>query len=140
MPAYAGAKDDKAGASAIVFKSITSDCRNVYDPPDEVKKLKRYDPGQACTRYNMCLFCKNVVLMKHHLPTLIAYQHQIRQATDHNLTELPNNQHYERTLSVLATILTPGKSMFSPEDLAWAHAAAECSDEFIDPIVYGPTL
>ena len=78
--------------------------------------------------------------MRHHLPTLITYQRQIQQATDFNLTELPNSQHYDRTLSVLNTILKPETSEFSREDLEWAHAAAECADEFIDPVVYRPNL
>jgi integrase len=137
-PEYASSCSEKAGKSNIIFKGITADCRNVYDPPEEVKKLKDYAPDQVCTRYNMCLFCKNVVLMKHHLPTLIIYQRQIQQATDYNLVELPNSQHYDRTLSVLAKILTPETSQFSVDELAWARAAAECSDEFIDPVVYRP--
>lgn len=139
-PAYAGAADTYASGSPLVYKGFATDCRNVYDPPAEVKKLKGYDPGQACSRYNMCLFCKNVVLMKHHLPALIAFQRQIQQATEHNLTELPNNQHYERTLGVLAVILNSKTSDFSPEDLEWAHAAAECADEFVDPVVYRPAF
>jgi integrase len=137
-PAYAGAAGVHGSEGPVVFKGFAADCRNVYDPPEEVKKLKSYAPGQVCSRYNMCLFCNNVVLMKHHLPALIAYQRQIQQSTDYNLTELPNPQHYERTLAVLASILTPETSEFSPKDLEWARAAAECSDEFIDPVVYRP--
>lgn len=139
-PAYAGATDAPASGRPVVYKGFATDCRNVYDPPAEVKKLKSYAPGQACSRYNMCLFCKNVVLMKHHLPALISFQRQIQQATDYNLTELPNNQHYERTLGVLAVILNPKTSDFSPADLEWARAAAECEDEFVDPVVYRPIL
>lgn len=138
QPAYAGTQG--AQPEAMIYKGILADCRNVFDPPQDVKKLKGYKPSQACTRYNMCLFCKNVVLMRHHLPMLVVYRRQIMQAMGNNTTELPNAHHYQRTLGIIDCVLDSVTSEFSPEDIAWANAAAECMDEFIDPVVYRPTL
>jgi hypothetical protein len=133
-PEYAGST--LASKSNIVYKGVLADCRNVFDPPEEIRKAKDYQPSQACTRYNMCLFCKNVVLMRHHLPVLVAYQRQIKQAAGSNVSELPNAQYYERTLDVLDSILNPDKSEFSKVDIEWATSAAECLDDFVDPVVY----
>ncbi|GAB3241733.1 hypothetical protein GCM10027346_37500 [Hymenobacter seoulensis] len=138
QPAYAGTPS--SSHNTILYKGIVADCRNVYDPPDEVKKLKEYTAGQACTRFNMCLFCKNVVLMRHHLPMLVNYQRQIREAIGHNTTELPNEQYYVRTLGILDRVLDPSTSEFSQDDITWANTAAETMDGFIDPVVYRSIL
>lgn len=133
-PMYVG-----TGASngcAVVYKGIMADCRNVYDPPEEIRRAKDYQPSQACTRYNMCLFCKNVVLMRHHLPMLMTYQRQIKESLGFGNGDLPNIQHYQRTLDVLDALFNPEKSEFSLLDIEWARAASESIDNFIDPVVY----
>jgi hypothetical protein len=133
-PIYAGT-DTSAGCS-VVYKGIISDCKNVYDPPEEIKKAKDYQPSQACTRYNMCLFCKNVVLMRHHLPMLILYQQQIQDSPGFANADLPNMHHYQRTLDVLDSVLNPAKSEFSHSDIEHARAASQYMDAIIDPVVY----
>lgn len=138
QPAYAGSQSNSS--NVVIHKGITADCLNVFDPPEEIKRAKDYQPTHACTRYNMCLFCKNVILMRHHLPMLVVYQRQIRQSSGYSAGELPNMQYYQRTLGVLDSILDPDKSEFSREDLNWAFDAAECLDEFIDPVVYDAIL
>jgi len=127
-------------ANAVLFKGVLADCRNVFDPPEEVKRQKEYQPAQACTRHNMCLFCKNVVVMRHHLPTLIVYQRQIQHALNLNPTGLPNTHYYRRTLTLLNSILDPALSEFSQEEIVHAQSVAEYMDEFIDPAVYHPAL
>jgi hypothetical protein len=133
-PVYAGTESDNA--NSIIYKGVISDCLDVYNPPEEIKKAKDYQPNHACTRFNMCLFCKNIILMRHHLPMLVVYKYQILQSVGYNTSELPNTHYYQRTLAVLDSILNPKKSEFSSEDIAWAYAAAECIDGFIDPVVY----
>lgn len=134
QPVYAGVESNIS--DAVIYKGILSDCLNVYDPPEEIKRAKDYQPDHACTRYNMCLFCKNVILMRFHLPMLVVYQRQIKQSIGYNTGELPNSHYYHRTLSILDSILDPDKSEFSREDIDWAFAAAECLDGFVDPVVY----
>ena len=131
---------DVLPSTHTVYKSVLGDCKNVLDPPDDVKKLKNYQPNQVCTRYNMCLFCNNVVIMRHHLPLLVIYQRQIINAIGNNSSELPNAQHYERTIGVLESILNPKSSEFSKEELDWAFNVAENADELIDPVVFRPNL
>lgn len=118
------------------FKGLISDCKNVFDPPRSVQLAADYVEGQACTRFNMCLLCKNVVVMKEHLPALAHYRSQIRAATTNSGVDLPHVALYEKSLAVLDQIFDPDTSEFSEEDLDEGVAAAELLDVVIDPLIY----
>lgn len=119
-----------------VYKGILSDCRNAYDPPDRVKKSKEYVAGAPCTRYNMCLFCKHVIVMREHLPVLAAYRAQIMAAQSNNIQNLPHADLYDRTLELLNELFNPERSEFSDEDIDWAIEMASDIDVVIDPLLY----
>lgn len=118
------------------FKGLISNCKNVFDPPRSVQLAVDYVEGQACTRFNMCLLCKNVVIMKEHLPVLAHYRNQIRTATSNTGVDLPHVALYEKSLAILDQIFDPDTSEFSEEDLDEGVAAAEHLDVVIDPLVY----
>lgn len=120
----------------IPFKGLISDCRNVFDPPRSVQLAADYVEGQACTRFNMCLLCKNIVIMKEHLPILAHYRNQIRGATTNSGVDLPHIALYEKSLAILDQIFDPDVSEFSEYDLDEGVAAAEYLDVVIDPLVY----
>ncbi|MDO1447417.1 tyrosine-type recombinase/integrase [Rhodocytophaga aerolata] len=138
QPEYA--LEHTSSNKTVIYKGIIADCRNVLDPPKEVQMLKGYQKGEVCTRYNMCLFCKNVVILTLHLPLLIVYKNQIVNAIKNMPIELPTIKHYKKSLSIIEEILDPEKSEFSKEDLEWAHSAAECMNELTDTVVYRPIL
>lgn len=123
-------------APLVPFKGLISDCKNVFDPPRPVQLAADYVAGQACTRFNMCLLCKNIVVMKEHLPVLAHYRNQIRAATTNTGVDLPHVALYEKSLAVLDQIFDPDTSEFSEEDLDEGVAAAELMDVVIDPLVY----
>lgn len=57
----------------VVFKTpALASCRNIFNPPDFIKKLSSYVPGSPCALYNMCLGCENVLLTASNLPELFA--------------------------------------------------------------------
>lgn len=118
------------------FKGIVADCKNVFDPPDHVKASIGYVDGQACNRMNMCLFCRNVVILKEHLPVLWAYRSQIISIEGTNLQDLPHAHIYDKTVAVIDQLLDPEHGEFSGEDIDEAIAIAETLDIVIDPIVY----
>lgn len=120
----------------VPFKGLISDCKNVFDPPRSVQLAADYVAGQACTRFNMCLLCKNIVVMKEHLPVLAHYRNQIRAATSNTGVDIPHLALYEKSLAVLDQIFDPDTSEFSEEDLDEGVAAAELLDVVIDPLVY----
>lgn len=123
-------------APLVPFKGLISDCKNVFDPPRPVQLAADYVAGQACTRFNMCLLCKNIVVMKEHLPVLAHYRNQIRAATSNTGIDLPHVALYDKSLAVLDQIFDPDTSEFSEEDLDEGVAAAELLDVVIDPLVY----
>jgi integrase len=135
-PVYA--TQDQQKQSNILYKGIMSDCKNPYDPPKDVKNLKDYQDGQACTRFNMCLLCQNVVLLKHHLPIIVSYKKQIEIAMNNPNGEIPNMFLYQQSLDVINSILDPEKSEFDETDIRLAFEAAETMDVIIDPVIYKP--
>lgn len=123
-------------APLVPFKGLISNCKNAFDPPRNVQLAADYVAGQGCTRFNMCLLCKNVVIMQEHLPMLAYYRNQIRAATTNTGVDLPHVAFYEKSLSILDQIFDPDTSEFSEEELDEAVASAEMLDVVIDPLVY----
>ncbi len=122
------------------FKGVFSNCKNVFDPPEEVMRLKGYHKGQACTYYNMCLTCKNVIITVNHLPILINYREELLLADSIATNEAPLAQQNKRMLSIMNSLLDEEKSMFSKDDLRIARVKAELTrGEYIDPTFYVPS-
>lgn len=119
-----------------LFKGLIADCKNVFDPPDRVKRAVDYVPGQACTRFNMCLFCRNVVVLKEHLPVLATYRAQIMATQANNVQNLPHAHLYNQTLSVLDNLLNPDVSQFTSDEIEWAFDMATTLDVVVDPLLY----
>jgi hypothetical protein len=117
------------------YKGLVADCKNVFDPPERIKKTANYVEGQACTRFNMCLFCKNVVVLKEHLPSLAAYRDQIHSIKSNNIQNLPNSNHYDQTLAVIDDLLNPTTSQFSSEDIQLAIEMSTTLDIIVDPLL-----
>lgn len=134
-PAYSNDECNSPDNPSIIYKGIVADCRNPFDPPEQVKNSPNYEPNKACTRFNMCLFCNNVIIMKHHLPMLAVYKKQIESS---NMNDLPNSFFYENTLSIIEKILDPTKSEFDETDIEIAVESARYMDVFIDPVTYKP--
>lgn len=122
-----------------LFRGLIADCKNVFDPPDRVKRAVDFVPGQACTRFNMCLFCRNVVVLKEHLPSLVAYRSQILAAQANNVQNLPHAHLYNQTLSVLDDLLNPEVSQFTADEIEWAFDMATTIDVVVDPLLYRGT-
>jgi len=55
----------------IIFKTPLGGCANIFDPPDFIKKSPGYKGG-ACSNFNKCLSCENVIITVSHLPDLFA--------------------------------------------------------------------
>lgn len=129
----------KAGKKVIPivpFKGLVADCKNVFDPPRQVTLAADYVEGQACTRWNMCLLCKNVVVMAEHLALLANYRGQLVAALGNSATDLPHAALYEKSLAVLDQIFDPATSEFDEEELDAAVEASVLLDIVVDPLVY----
>ncbi|MCZ8022856.1 MAG: hypothetical protein O9302_09315 [Cyclobacteriaceae bacterium] len=123
-----------------VYEGIYCNCKNIYDPPEEVKKLKVYKEGQPCTWFNMCFFCKNLIISNLHLPKIFAYYFQITNSQAFLKSELPNNHLYIRIVNIIESIMDPSKSGFDKEVIDNAlMKAKELYCDQIDSNVYVPS-
>lgn len=117
----------------VIYKGVLCDCKNVFDPPDAVRRLPTFQEGQACTYWNMCLLCPNVLITRKHLPLLVSYAKEIELSVEgNNLTHVPNAPHYQKVAAVLEGIFQE----FSEDDIEWAKQVAESSDVFVDGVTY----
>jgi hypothetical protein len=128
-PYASGATEHHEG---VIYRGVLCDCNNVFDPPAAVKRLPGYREGQACTYWNMCLLCPNVLVTRKHLPHLVAYSREIDTSVAANLSQAPNAVHYQKVRAVLAGVFNE----FGEDDLAWARELAECADLYVDPFIY----
>lgn len=119
-----------------VYGGIISDCKNPFDPPQRVKMASNYTPGEACSRFNMCIFCKNVIIFRENLPILAAYLNQINASMESKIPHMPNSGFYEDSKSLIESILNPELSDFSKEDIEWAITEAKHLNPLIDNAVF----
>lgn len=118
-----------------VFQTATALCKNVFQPPENLRKGMGLTEGQACTNFNMCLRCSNVIIMKDHLPKLAALKNSYEVALTSGVERSTHVHAVRQTLSVLNNILDPELSEFSAEDIENALAFPE-DEGMIDPIAY----
>nr|WP_315429423.1 tyrosine-type recombinase/integrase [uncultured Albidiferax sp.] len=119
-----------------IYRGLLSDCKNVFDPPRQVQLAKSYKKGQACSRFNMCLFCKNVLVFREHLPTLISYLGQINVALENNVHNVPNASLYEDSKGIIEELIDPERGEFSAEDINWARSEAASIEVLIDTLLF----
>lgn len=127
-------KDAKPGE--FVFKAPICHCKNPYEPPSVVKNSKNYHEGDACTFWNMCLQCENVLITEMNLPKLYAYRNDIRRALG-NVNEIPRQgELYKKMLMILDEILLPDV-LFPQEKLDWAaELAKDVEFEVLDTFIH----
>lgn len=120
----------------FIFKAPVCHCKNPYDPPDVVKNSKSYHEGDACTFWNMCLQCENVLITEMNLPKLFAYRNNIRRALN-NVNEIPRQgELYKKILMILEEILSPDV-LFPQDRLDWAaELAGDAEFEVLDTFIH----
>ncbi len=115
----------------VVFKTPLASCRNIFNPPEFVKKLSTYVPGSPCSMYNMCLGCENVLLTASNLPELFAMERDYLKLVEvSRVMDTPYGQVVRENLALLDKILNES-SDFSSEELAEGRRLAEFVDTTI---------
>jgi integrase len=67
-------KQRRFDETEIIMKTPLGGCKNIFSPPDFIKKSSLYVKGKPCSQYNKCLSCEYVMLTEKHLPELFAMQ------------------------------------------------------------------
>ena len=112
----------------VVFKTPLASCRNIFNPPDFIKKLSSYVPGSPCALYNMCLGCENVLLTASNLPELFAMERDYLSLKDvSRIMDTPYGRVVRENLALLDGILH-SKSDFTPGELAEGRRLSEFVD------------
>jgi hypothetical protein len=112
----------------VVFKTPLASCRNIFNPPEFIKKLNSYVPGSPCALYNMCLGCENVLLTASNLPELFAMERDyltLKEAS--RIMDTPYGRVVRDNLALLDGILH-SKSDFTSEELAEGRRLSEFVD------------
>tara|TARA_Y100000588_G_C14277872_1_gene935309 strand:+ start:1408 stop:3726 length:2319 start_codon:yes stop_codon:yes gene_type:complete len=103
----------------IIFTTPLGGCANVFEPPEFIKSSSSYTKGQACSQYNKCLSCENVMLTVTHIPELFAMRRDyLLLAQNSKIIQTPYGIVLKENLSLLDDILTPSEDGFSKEELA----------------------
>ncbi|HCG9701975.1 tyrosine-type recombinase/integrase [Vibrio parahaemolyticus] len=111
----------KFDESQIIMKTPLGGCKNIFDPPDFIKKSSLYVKGKPCSQYNKCLSCENVMLTEKHLPELFAMQRDYLATLESG--EVVHTPYYVvvlENLSLLDDILNPETSEFDEDILTQA--------------------
>ncbi|WP_244298254.1 site-specific integrase [Aliivibrio finisterrensis] len=102
----------------IIMKTPLGGCKNIFDPPEFIKKSSLYVKGKPCSQYNKCLSCEYVMLTKIHLPELFAMQRDYLGSLESGA--VVNTPYYAvvlENISLLDDILNPETSEFDEDTL-----------------------
>lgn len=136
--AVAGTEAPKAAScSKTPYRAGLCHCRDPYEPPERIRNASKYVPGNACTYFNMCLTCENVLITEGSLPKLINYKLQIEMELSAGLANEPRKTNlYEKTLGIIGQILKPDE-LFTQDELDQAHELARVEvDEVLDEFLF----
>ncbi|OPK07408.1 tyrosine-type recombinase/integrase [Pseudomonas sp. VI4.1] len=112
----------------VVFKTPLASCRNIFNPPEFIKKLSTYVPGSPCALYNMCLGCENVLLTASNLPELFAMERDYLKLMEvSRIMDTPYGRVVRENLGLLDGILNKN-SDFTPKELAEGRRLSEFVD------------
>ncbi|MTI78798.1 MAG: hypothetical protein FH754_15970 [Marinobacter sp.] len=114
----------------VIYKTPLGGCANIFNPPDFIKNSKSYDGG-ACSNFNKCLSCENVIITRSHLPDLFALLRDYNAAWGHGaIARTPHGEVIRENISILESIL--GKdSEFDQGELEEAERLSRYIDSTI---------
>lgn len=125
---------EKHEENKTVFATGLALCKNVFNPPDNIRKAAAIAAGSPCTLFNMCLRCPNVLIMEEHLPHLFALRTQYMVAMDQGLSGTTHRAAVQQNIHILNHLLNPETSDWPDDVLASAQRESEFVDLGVDPV------
>ena len=102
----------------IMLSTPFATCKNIFNPPESVKKLTSYTPGKPCSTYNMCLSCPNIIITKSDLPKLFAMKKDyLVKIQNTRILDTPFGEVISTNLALINEITDKDKSKFSFNEL-----------------------
>ncbi|MEI6894321.1 MAG: tyrosine-type recombinase/integrase [Colwellia sp.] len=102
----------------VMLSTPFATCKNIFNPPESVKKLTSYTPGKPCSTYNMCLSCPNVIITKSDLPKLFAMKRDyLVKIQNTRILDTPFGEVISTNLELINEITDKGKSNFDIDEL-----------------------
>lgn len=115
----------QSGAKIIIQTGLV-ECRNVFDPPPDIKALPSYKEGNPCSLLNKCLSCRNCIITASNLPDLFAMRRDYRAMMQtSSVSQTPYARVILENLETLDSILTPSTQGFDLEQLEYAERLSE---------------
>lgn len=110
----------------VTFHTPLAECKNIFDPPEFIKKLSSYIPGTPCSQYNKCLGCDNVIITTKNLPEIFAMKRDYTLLTEHTrVMDTPYGHIVQENIELIKSITDPKLSNFSAEELQDGQRLAE---------------
>lgn len=114
----------------VVFKTPLGGCANIFNPPDFIKKSPSYSGG-ACSNFNKCLSCPNVIVTVSHLPDLFALLRDYHAAWSHGkVSSTPYGGAIIENIQILESVLGDG-SEFAKSELEEAERLSRYIDSTV---------
>ncbi|AXS84524.1 site-specific integrase [Marinobacter sp. Arc7-DN-1] len=114
----------------VIFKTPLGGCANIFNPPDFIKNSASYDGG-ACSNFNKCLSCENVIITTSHLPDLFALLRDYRVAWKNgSVAATPYGSVIRENIEILELILGD-ESEFQKSELEKAERLSRYIDSAV---------
>ncbi len=102
----------------VMLSTPFATCKNIFNPPESVKKLTSYTPGKPCSTYNMCLSCPNVIITKSDLPKLFAMKRDyLVKIQNTRILDTPFGEVINTNLALINEITDKNQSKFNFNEL-----------------------
>lgn len=103
---------------AVMLSTPFATCKNIFNPPESVKKQTSYTPGKPCSTYNMCLSCPNIIITKSDLPKLFAMKKDyLVKIQNTRILDTPFGEVISTNLALINEITDKEQSKFSSDEL-----------------------
>lgn len=117
---------NERNSPAVPIRTGLVECRNVYDPPPEIRNSPAYKEGNPCSLLNKCLSCRNSIITASNLPDLFAMRRDYRAMMETSaVAQTPYGRIIVQNLETLDSILTPSAHGFDSEQLDHAERLSE---------------
>lgn len=132
--AFPQATQENIQSSGLVFSTPLALCKDVFNPPENIRKAAGIAIGKPCTIFNMCLRCSRVVIMEEHLPQLFALRREYVVALESGLSEAPHRHAIQQNIFVLNSLLDEDLSDWPIDVLDVASRKSELIATLIDTV------